>query len=151
MVNFLQCFRFTESEDETIREAIRQHSNRVNVSELAATLQRSYQAIEKHVKLLKQPKNSTVRKIKWQDKNMATFIKYLLKVTRMKEEKLEMLQHRTITPEEWNKLSMKLDDYPTKSLKRVWFELIYPSLFIPVDLIDVRQVKMELINLYVQN
>lgn len=140
--------RFTESEDETIREAIRQQRNRVNVAELAATLQRSYQAIEKRARLLKQP-NSMSRKIKWQERNMATFIKYLLKVTRIKEENLTMLQHRTVTAEEWRKLSAKLDGYPPKSLKRVWFELIYPRLFIPVDLIDVRQVKMELIDLYV--
>lgn len=141
-------FRFTESEDETIREAIRQQRNRVNVAELAATLQRSYQAIEKRARLLKQP-NSMSRKIKWQERNMATFVKYLLKVTRIKEENLTMLQHRTVTAEEWRKLSAKLDGYPPKSLKRVWFELIYPRLFIPVDLIDVRQVKMELIDLYV--
>lgn len=59
---------------------------------------------------------------------------------------MEELKDRTITTEEWSQLSCKLDDYPNKSLKRVWNELIYPSLFIPVDMVDLRQVKLALID-----
>lgn len=138
-------YRFTEEEDEAIRKVINNESRSHNyVAELANQLERGKMAITHRIQALQ---NTYTRKIKWKGRNAATFIRYLLKVTGTTEQNLQDLKDRPIAAKEWIKLSKKLDGVPAKVLKRVWLEKLHPALFMTCDRLNLREVRLVLIDM----
>jgi len=142
--------RFTEEEDKYILEKMEESGRQRNyMVEIAQHLQRTFSSVEKRIQKLKE---THTRKIRWRrEENLATFIKYMLKVTRISQEEIEKLKNRSISSKEWKKVSKKLDNVPIRILKRAWMEQIHPKLFIEKECFDLREAKRKLVNMFYEN
>ncbi|XP_066256415.1 transcription termination factor 1-like isoform X2 [Euwallacea similis] len=140
--------RFTIEEDACIKDSLNSNKNgSMSITKLAKKLQRLPRSVEKKVKALK----INQRNIKWHGRNISVFIKYMLKVTKTPEDRIDELKTRDVTVNEWKTLSMKLDSVPVRVLQRVWYQSLYPALFIPHAVCDLKEIKLQLIKMLHEN
>ncbi|XP_066148046.1 transcription termination factor 1-like isoform X2 [Euwallacea fornicatus] len=140
--------RFTIEEDACIKNSLMSNKEEpVSITKLAKKLQRLPRSVEKKVKALKMNQ----RNIKWHGRNICVFIKYILKVTKTPEDRIHELKTRDVTMKEWKTLSMKLDSVPVRILQRVWYQSLYPALFIPHAVCDLKEIKLQLIKMLHEN
>ncbi|XP_050302389.1 uncharacterized protein LOC126740409 isoform X2 [Anthonomus grandis grandis] len=142
--------KFSQEEDAYILKKLTKKNKKKNwgAVKIANKLNRSVKSIHKRIEILQ---NQHTRKIKFKGQNAATFIKYLIKVTGIPKYDVGQLKDRTITAEQWAKLSRKLDGIPVRVLQKAWLCKLYPALFIPDDVDDMADVKFKLIQVLSQS